>query len=64
MLLVECYRWFWTCYGTFTTYNGSFQDEVLFNSWEDMLNGAGGPFNHGASIYSFDGNNVKDDPKW
>ena len=37
---------------------------MLFNSWNDLLSGAGGPFNHGTPIYSFNGNDVKSDPKW
>ena len=37
---------------------------MLFNSWNDLLSGAGGPFNHGTPIYSFNGSDVKSDPKW
>ena len=37
---------------------------MLFNSWEDLVNGAGGYFNDNTPIYSFDGKDVMNDSMW
>ena len=41
-----------------------YQDDVLFNSWNELLNGGGGRYNGRTPIYSFNGENVKESSKW
>ncbi|ESO98499.1 hypothetical protein LOTGIDRAFT_142841, partial [Lottia gigantea] len=40
------------------------KDEMIFNSWDDLVNGAGGYFNNKSTIYSFDGKDIMHDPAW
>ena len=40
------------------------QGQMLFNSWEDLVNGAGGYFNDNTPLYSFDGKDVMNDSMW
>ena len=41
-----------------------FQDEILFKSWETIVDGSGGYFDTNVPIYSFDGKDVMTDSKW
>ncbi|XP_070207667.1 collagen alpha-1(XV) chain-like [Littorina saxatilis] len=38
--------------------------QMLFNSWEDLVNGAGGHFNNDVPLFSFDGKDVMNDSTW
>lgn len=40
------------------------EGQMLFNSWEDLVNGAGGYFNDNTPIYSFDGKDIMSDSVW
>jgi len=41
------------------------QNQILFNSWLDMFDGRGAPFNSDKiPIYSFNGVDVMRDPRW
>ncbi|KAL8561210.1 hypothetical protein ACOMHN_024467 [Nucella lapillus] len=40
------------------------EGQMLFKSWEDLVSGAGGYFNHNIPIYSFNGRDIMSDTLW
>ena len=44
--------------------NESFQGEILFKSWDSIVDGSSGLFDTATPIFSFDGTDVMNSPKW
>jgi collagen type XVIII alpha len=40
------------------------RNQVLFGSWNEIVNGSGASFNGGSTIYSFDGRDIMADGNW